>query len=239
VLAAVDFDEPLGLHEPCRLSRSTRRTLACSWARAPPRAPCGRTDVCRTRRSPWPLRRRTSRGSARRHSPACPSAGSRGQVDELADAAEVEARTGVDLQNHAAQAGIVDLDEVHCIINELTDLWLLGPLIEVLPAGFRLTQSTPSAAYSSRDSRSSSAAWLVIPSAASSSRRTARRPSIASSTYLRRSGQGPRACTQTRPSAASPSPVPDADHVPPARRLLLPCRHPDAAEKNDEVATLI
>jgi len=33
--------------------------------------------------------------------------------------------------------GFVDLDEVHRIINELADLWPLGPLIEILPAGFR------------------------------------------------------------------------------------------------------
>jgi hypothetical protein len=47
--------------------------------------------------------------------------------------------------------GFVDLDEVHRIINELADLWLPGPLIEVLPAGFGFTQSTPSAVYSPRD----------------------------------------------------------------------------------------
>ena len=44
---------------------------------------------------------------------------------------------GVGHRSHAAQAGIVDLDEVHRIINELADLWLPGPLIEVLPAGFQ------------------------------------------------------------------------------------------------------
>ena len=59
------------------------------------------------------------------------------QVDELADTADVEAKPGVRLWNHAAEAGIVDLDEVHRKINQLADLWLLGPLIEVLPAGFR------------------------------------------------------------------------------------------------------
>ena len=119
--------------------------------------------------SPRPLApaERTSRGSARRHGQGCSSPGAGDQVDELANAADVEARPGVGHRNHAAQAGIVDLDEVHRIINELADLWLPGPLIEVLPAGFRCHPEHALSSLFVADSRSSSAASLVIPSAAS------------------------------------------------------------------------
>ena len=92
---------------PLRPSRrGTRRKLACSWAPAFPRPACRRTDVCRTRRGPWPLRRRTGRGSTRRHSPGCPSPGSREQVDELADAADVQARPGVALRTMQRRLGL-------------------------------------------------------------------------------------------------------------------------------------
>jgi hypothetical protein len=110
------------------------------------------------------------------------------QVDELADATDVEARPGVCVRNHAAHAGTVDLDEVHRMINELADLWLLGRLIEVLSAGFRCHPEHALSSVFVAGLEELLGRVAGDPSAASSLRGSARRSSIASTTSLRKIG---------------------------------------------------
>ena len=63
-----------------------------------------------------------------------PKTYARDEVDQFAESAGVKARAGVGLRQDAPQARVVQLDEVHRVINLLADLRLLGSLLQVLPA---------------------------------------------------------------------------------------------------------
>jgi hypothetical protein len=65
---------------------------------------------------------------------AQPDAGD--EIDEFTESPDVEAGPSEGLGEHSAQTRVVDLDEIHRVVDEFAEARLLGPLLEVLPPGF-------------------------------------------------------------------------------------------------------
>ena len=65
------------------------------------------------------------------------------QVNQFAEATDVQTRAGEVLGEHSPQGRVLDLDSVHGSVDELPDLGLLGIGLEVLPTGLRRHPEDP------------------------------------------------------------------------------------------------